>query len=95
LSRSRLQKREALAIATKLHAKLEPDGKHQLAVFEHRGRTILTIGIRHGKKGGHGHLVGRYGDLRLNESKAVALASCSMTKAQYIEHLRAIGDITD
>jgi len=91
LSKSRIQKREAIAIAAKLDAKIRPDGKHQLATVEHGGRMIITFGIRHGSKGGHGHLVGRNRDLRINETGAMALASCTMTKNQYLEYLQAIG----
>lgn len=93
MSRSPIQKREALAIASKLGAKLVPDGKHQLATFEHEGIIILTFGIRHGKKGGHGHLVGRYGNLRLSETKVQQLAACSMSRDDYIRHLKDIGEI--
>jgi hypothetical protein len=93
LSRSLIQKREALAIATKLGATLRPDGKHQLATFEVDGVIILTFGIRHGKTGGHGHLVGRYGNLRLNETKVLQLATCTMSKEDYIQHLKEIGEI--
>jgi hypothetical protein len=93
LSRSRIQKRDALAIASKLGAKLEPDGKHQLATFEVDGVIILTFGIRHGKSGGHGHLVGRYGNLCLSETKVMQLASCAMSKDDYIQHLKDIGEI--
>ena len=93
MSRSPIQKREALAIASKLGAQLEPDGKHQLATFEVDGVVILTFGIRHGKKGGHGHLCGRDGNLRMGEHKVVKLATCTMSKDEYIQHLRDIGEI--
>lgn len=93
MSRSPIQKREALAIARKLNATLEPDGKHQLATFEHEGVIILTFGIRHGNKGGHGHLAGRQGNLCLSENKVVKLASCEMSKEEYIQHLKDIGEI--
>ncbi len=93
MSKSPVQKREALAIVKKLGAKLQPDGKHQLATFELNGITIATFGIRHGSRSGHGHLVGRYGDLKLSESKVLAMAQCTMSKEQYIQHLKDIGDI--
>jgi hypothetical protein len=93
LSRSRIQKREALAIVSKLGAKLEPDGKHQLATFEVDGVIILTFGIRHGRDGGHGHLVGRYGNLFLNETKVLQLATCTMSRTDYIAYLKDIGEI--
>src|SRR5258708_37821008 len=87
LSRSRIQKDEALAIAQKLGAALDPDGAHQIATFEFDGKAILTFGIRHGKKGGHGHLVGRYGNLRMSETKVMALANCTMSKDEYVQYL--------
>jgi hypothetical protein len=92
LSRSRIQKREALAIAAKLDAKIHRDGPHQLARVEFGGRVVLTFGIRHGRMGGHGHLVGRHqGELKINETGAMALASCVMSKDEYFAHLRRIG----
>jgi len=94
LSRSRIQKGEALAIARKLGATIDPDGPHQIATFEYDGKAILTFGIRHGKKGGHGHLVGRYRELRMGETKVMALASCAMSKDEYVQYLIDIGDIS-
>ncbi len=94
MSRSQIQKGEALAIVKKLGATLDPDGAHQIATFEYDGKAIFTFGIRHGNKSAHGHLVGRYGDLKLNERKVLALATCTMSKDEYIQHLRAIGAIS-
>jgi hypothetical protein len=93
LPRSPIQKREAVFIANKLGATVERDGKHQLATFEVDGIVILTFGIRHGKTGGHGHLCGSSGNLRLSEHKVVKLANCTMSKAEYIQHLKDIGEI--
>jgi len=93
LSKSRIQKREGVAIAAKLDAKIRQDGKHQLATVEHGGKVIITFGIRHGNKGGHGHMVGRNRDLRINETGAMALAFCTMTKIEYFDYLRKIGEI--
>lgn len=93
MSRSRIQKRDALAIASKLGAKVETDGAHQLATFEVDGIVILTFGIRHGKSGGHGHLAGRYGNLCMSEKKVMQLATCTMSRDEYIQHLKDIGEI--
>jgi hypothetical protein len=82
-----------LAIVKKLGATLDPDGPHQIATFEHDGKAILTFGIRHGNSGGHGHLVGRHGNLMLNETRVVGLAVCTMSKDEYIQHLKDIGEI--
>jgi hypothetical protein len=93
LSKCRIQRAEAVAIAAKLGASIRKDGAHQLASFEYEGKLILTFGIRNGKNSGHGHLVGRNKDLRLNETKLLELATCSMSKAEYVDHLKAVGDI--
>ena len=93
MARSPIQKREALVIASKLGAKLERDGKHQLATFEVGGVAVITFGIRHGNKGGHGHLAGQQGNLRLSEHRVVKLANCTMSRDEYIQHLKDIGEI--
>jgi hypothetical protein len=94
LSKCPIQKREALAIVKKLGATLEKDGAHQIATFEVDGKAILTFGIRQGNKSGHGHLAGRYkGALKISENRAVALAACTMSKDEYIQHLKDIGAI--
>jgi len=66
-------------------------GKHSTARVFHEGKLILTFGIRHGGKGGHGHLVGRTGDLKLSETKIYDLASCTMSKDEYLAELRNLG----
>jgi hypothetical protein len=94
LSKCPIQKREALAIVKKLGAALEKDGPHQMATFEVGGKAILTFGVRQGGAGGHGHLAGRYkGDLKISENRVVALANCNMSKDEYIQHLKDIGEI--
>jgi hypothetical protein len=55
------------------------------------GRIILTFGIRHGPKSGHGHLCGATGDLKMNEANVVALARFTMTKDQYFDFLKEKG----
>jgi hypothetical protein len=92
LSKSRIQKREALAIAKKLGARLT-GGAHMTARVYYENALVLTFGIRHGGKGGHGHLVGRNRDLKMNETKVYDLAICNMSKDEYFEELRAIGVI--
>ncbi len=91
MARSNLQKRDVLDIAGKLGATVDSDGKHQRAFFRHNGTLILTFGIRHGSKSGHGHLVGERGDLKLNARRVKELAQCSMSRDEYIEHLIGIG----
>ena len=93
MARSNLQRRDALEIARKLGATVDSNGKHKRASFRHNGRLILTFGIRHGSKSGHGHLVGATGDLKLNARGVKELAECNMEKDDYIEHLMGIGVI--
>ena len=95
MPKSKLEKKDAEDIATKIGAKLELQGKHQRATLEYEGKIVLTFGIRHGSKTGQGHLVGENHALRLSATKAVALARCDMTKDDYIEHLRGKNIITD
>ena len=83
----------AVFIAKKLDATVERDGKHQLATFVVGGVVILQFGIRHGKSGGHGHLCGQDGNLRLSEHRVVKLPNCTMSKEEYIQHLKDIGEI--
>ena len=91
MARSKIERRDALDIARKIGADLEPDGKHQKATLWHGGKLILRFGIRHGTRTGQGHLVGENHDLRLNATKVLDLARCIMTKDEYIEHLRVKG----
>jgi hypothetical protein len=87
LSKSKLLKEDALSIAKKLKAFIEPEGPHQNATFYYNGLFILEFGIRHGKNSGHGHLVGENGPLRLNETKAVSFARCHISLEEYVEIL--------
>lgn len=88
-----LKKRDAVAIAKKLGAEINPSGIHQNAVFRHDGQIVLTFGIRHGNNSNHGHLIGENHDLKLNATRANALAKCTMSKVEYIEVLREKGII--
>jgi hypothetical protein len=93
LAKCRLLKSDALNIARKLNADVEPAGKHQKATFWYNGLLILTFGIRHGKDEGHGHLVGQNKGIFLNETKAVAFARCAISFEAYINILRERGII--
>ncbi len=95
MAKSKMGQREALEIAKKIGANLNPDGKHQTATLWHKGKLILRFGIRHSKKSGQGHLVGENHELRLNATRALALAKCTMSKEEYIEHLKGRGLILD
>ena len=93
MARSKIQRKDALNIAKKIGATLEDGGNHQMAIFRHEGKIILTFGIRHGSKSGHGHLVGEHGPLKLNAAKVSALAECTLSRDQYIEILKDKGII--
>lgn len=95
MPRSKLEKRDAEDIARKIGATVKPQGKHQTATLEYNGQIVLTFGIRHGLRTGQGHLVGENHALKLNATKAIALARCDMTKDEYIEHLRERNIIAD
>ncbi len=91
LAGSKLNQTDALNIAAKIGAKVEKDGAHQRAMLFHQDKLVLVFGIRHGKKGGHGHLEGENRDLKLNSARAVALARCTLSKEDYFEVLRERG----
>ena len=93
MARSPIQRREALAIARKLGASLDRDGPHQLATDELGGQIILSFGIRHGRTSGHSHLVGRYGELKMNQTRVLRLAQCTISADEYFDHLREIGEL--
>lgn len=91
MSKSQIDRNDALNIASKIGASVDKDGAHQLATLRVDGNIILTFGIRHGSKSGHGHLCGSNRDLRMNEGRVVALARCTMSKEQYFDVLREKG----
>ena len=91
MTKSRIERDDAYTIATKIGAEVQKAGKHARATLRMDGRIILTFGIRHGPKSGHGHLCGATGDLKMSETNVVALARCTMTKDQYFEFLKGKG----
>jgi hypothetical protein len=95
LAKSKIERDDALKIARKIGASVEKDGKHQLATLRYEGKIILVFGIRHGKKSGHGHLVGENHALKINGNKAVALAKCTLSCESYFDILRERGIIPE
>ena len=95
MARSKLERNDALEIARKIGADLAPHGKHQTATLWHLGKLVLRFGIRHGSRTGQGHLVGQNHPLKLNATKALDLAHCTMSKDEYVEHLKSVGIIQD
>jgi hypothetical protein len=93
LAKSRLLKDDAINIAKKIGASVQKDGKHQKAIFYHKNLLIFQFGIRHGTNAGHGHLVGENKNLHLNETQAIALARCTLSKEAYIQILIEKGAI--
>jgi len=91
LAKSRIERDDAYTIAKKIGADVEKAGKHARAILRVKGQLILTFGIRHGPKSGHGHLCGSNGDLKMNEARVIALARCHMTKDEYFQHLKNVG----
>jgi hypothetical protein len=88
---SPLQRREAEKIAAKLGAVREGGGAHILAkIYYDDGTLVANFGIRHGGQSGHGHLPKALG---VNQQFAVALASCTKSKADYFAELRRKGQL--
>jgi hypothetical protein len=58
LSKSSIERSDAISIAAKIGAEVEKSGKHARATLRVKGLLVLTFGIRHGPKSGHGHLCG-------------------------------------
>jgi hypothetical protein len=91
LAKSIIERSDAISIAAKIGADVNKSGAHQTATLRVNGILVLTFGIRHGAKSGHGHLCGSNGDLKLNEKRVAALARCTMSKDEYFEVLRDRG----
>jgi hypothetical protein len=91
LSKNRIERSDALKIASKIGAAVDAAGKHARADLRVGGKLILTFGIRHGAKSGHGHLCGTNGDLKINEDRVAALARCTMSKDEYFKVLQDRG----
>ncbi len=85
---SRLQRKEAEAIAKKLEAQIVHGAKHIHANIYHDGILILTFGIRHDKKAGHGHIP-KY--LKISETEAVKMAKCHISKDEYFQLIKNTG----
>ena len=84
---SKLLRREADDIATKLGATIETGGKHLHALIYQDDRLILQFGIRHGKKATHGHLPST---LHVSESYLMKLARCQISSDEYFSHLETL-----
>ncbi len=78
---SPIQRGEAYKIAKKLGAIVRPGGNHMRALVYWEGTLIKRFGIRHSKRSGHGHIPKQ---LSVSLSDALAIASCAMSKEQYI-----------
>lgn len=88
---SKILKRDAEDIATKLQAELST-GKHINAVVRHEGVPVVTFGIRHSRGGRHGHVPRA---LHLSQTQTVALARCGITRVDYFDILSAMGLLPD
>jgi hypothetical protein len=93
LSKCRILKAEAEAIAAKLKAIVDTSGAHPQADFYYDDKLIFSFGYRHSKKSPNGHLVGTHGPLMMNEAKALQFARCTYSYDDYIEHLKSLGVI--
>lgn len=95
MAKNRIERDDAYNIASKIGATVEKTGKHARATLRINGKIILTFGIRHGPRSGHGHLCGANGDLKLSESNVVALARCTLSTEDYFAILRTRGIIPE
>ena len=83
---SKIQRREAQGIAAKLEADMElGKGDHDTAYVRVDGRIVASFGIRRGRKSGHFHIPKQ---IRVSETQAMRLASCTMTYDDYVDLLR-------
>lgn len=87
---SKLQKVHADKIATKLGAEVRKGGKHLIAMVYIDGIEVTRFGIRHGRTEGHGHLTTQ---LWISETQAVAMATCTMSKDEWLIRARAQGKV--
>ena len=83
---SKILKRDAEDIAAKLGATIAPKTKHDFAKIRNGDTLVATFGISRSRKAKHGHIPH---ELKVSETQALRLASCTMTYADYIGVLRA------
>ena len=86
--RSKIQRREACDIAKKLRAEITDGTKHERALIYENGALITSFGIRHNRTGGHGHIPRQ---LFVNETVALQLAKCTISREQYFDILNDAG----
>ncbi len=81
-----LNQESAFTIARKLEAEIITRRKaHDLALIYHEGVVVAKFGIRRGRKDlGHDHIMG---DIFLSPRGARRLASCEMSRDEWIELL--------
>jgi len=83
---------EFTRLETKLDLKTRNSGD-RLAWFEHEGQVIVRTKRSHGNKDLPESLIRQ--QLKLNESQFSGLLSCSVSRENYVEILRAKGMIAD
>ncbi len=89
-SGSKLGVNEAVKIAKKLQAEIENGTKHEIAFISYNGKEIAHYGIRRGSKVSHSYIPKQ---LYISETEAVAMASCTMSRDQYIKKMKLKGII--
>lgn len=90
MGRSNILQKEANLIATKLMAKVEKGSKHDIADIYVDDAFVASFGIRRGKREPHGHLQTQ---LWMSASQLTSMASCTITRDQWIEMARLKGKI--
>jgi hypothetical protein len=90
LGKSQLLQREAKAIAKKLNAEVTDGGNHEIAAVFIEGVLIATYGIRRDRKATHPYIAKQ---LFISETQAMKMATCTISKEQYVTLIRQKGKI--
>lgn len=88
--KSQIFSREALAIAKKLGAAIEPGAKHDKVIIRYQDRIIATYGVRRSRSVSHGYVPSQ---IFVSETEALRLATCTMSAAEYYEKMLEKGKI--
>jgi hypothetical protein len=79
-----------VAIAKKLEAEIQRKTKHDKVLFKHEGKLVAYYNLRRDKTAGHAYVPGQ---LYISETLAMRLASCTLSKAEYVKLLEQNGHI--
>lgn len=83
-----LERREAVAIATKLKATIRNGGKHDIAAIKLNGVLVANYGIRHDRKAQHSYISKQ---IHVSQAEAIKLANCTMSYDAWCQKIIAAG----